>query len=62
MQKGDTLTGIAARFNVPYRALLIWNEITGGKKIMPGERLYIFMDSAYNRSPLEDSGIDIATD
>jgi hypothetical protein len=62
VQKGDTLTGIAARFNVPYRALLIWNEITGGKKIMPGERLYIFMDSAYNRSPLEDSGIDIATD
>lgn len=62
VQKGDTLTGIAARFNVPYRALLIWNEMAGGKKIMPGEKLYIFVDSLYSGSPLEDSGIDIATD
>jgi hypothetical protein len=44
VQKGDTLSGIAKRFNVPYRALTIWNNI-GGEKIFPGDKLYIFSNS-----------------
>ena len=44
VQKGDTLTGIAKQFNVPYKALTIWNA-AGGKKISPGDKLYIFSDS-----------------
>ncbi|MBP7342841.1 MAG: transglycosylase SLT domain-containing protein [Smithellaceae bacterium] len=42
VKRGDTLTGIAARFNVPYRALLIWNRLSRGSKIFPGDKLYIF--------------------
>ncbi|MFA7176882.1 MAG: LysM domain-containing protein, partial [Smithellaceae bacterium] len=44
VKKGDTLTGIAKRFNVPYRALTIWNP-GGGRKLSPGDKLYIFSDS-----------------
>ncbi|MHB8137575.1 MAG: lytic transglycosylase domain-containing protein [Smithellaceae bacterium] len=43
VKKGDSLTGIAARFNVPYRALKIWNSISSGT-ISPGDQLYIFSD------------------
>lgn len=44
VKKGDTLTGIAKQFNVPYKALTIWNA-GGSKKISPGDKLYIFSDS-----------------
>ncbi len=44
VKKGDTLTGIAKRFNVPYKALTIWNP-AGGRKLSPGDKLYIFSDS-----------------
>ena len=44
VRKGDSLTGIAARFNVPYRSLVIWNRISNGRKVTPGEKLYIFSD------------------
>jgi hypothetical protein len=44
VKKGDTLTGIAKRFNVPYRALTIWNP-GGGRNLFPGDKLYIFSDS-----------------
>lgn len=44
VKKGDTLTGIAQRFNVPYRALTIWNP-GGGRNLSPGDKLYIFSDS-----------------
>jgi membrane-bound lytic murein transglycosylase D len=45
VKKGDTLTGIASRFNVPFKALIIWNRITNGRKIAPDEKLYIFSDT-----------------
>ncbi len=45
VQKGDNLSSIAARFNVPLRALMIWNNITNGSRILPGNKLYIFSDS-----------------
>lgn len=60
VKKGDTLTGIASRFNVPYKALLIWNRITNGKKISPGEKLYIFSDSVKSANPSDSSGADPA--
>ena len=44
VKKGDSLTGIASRFNVPYKALTIWNSIGSSTKIAPGDRLYIFAD------------------
>jgi membrane-bound lytic murein transglycosylase D len=47
VQKGDNLSGLAERFNVPLPALLIWNRISAKKQIMPGDRLVIFP----NRTP-----------
>ena len=44
VKKGDSLTGIASRFNVPYKALTIWNSMGSSKKIAPGDKLYIFAD------------------
>ena len=54
VKKGDTLTGIAARFNVPYRALLIWNRLGRGSRIIAGDKLYIFSNdfkTGYLSSP-----------
>ncbi len=44
VRKGDTLTGIAARFNVPLKALMIWNRMSNGKKLTPGAKIYIFTE------------------
>ncbi len=56
VKKGDTLAGIAKRFNVPYKALTIWNGI-GGRKISAGNKLYIFSDNA---KPVSTSGNPVA--
>lgn len=42
VKKGDSLAGIAKRFNVPIRALKVWNRFPEGKKITQGEKLYVF--------------------
>ena len=42
VKKGDNLSTVAARFNVPVKAIMIWNGITNGKKIAPGDKLFIF--------------------
>jgi hypothetical protein len=42
IKKGDNLSNIAARFNVPVKAIMIWNGITNGKKLSPGDKLVIF--------------------
>ena len=42
VEKGDNLSSIAERFNVPLQALLIWNRISAKKPINPGDRLIIF--------------------
>jgi membrane-bound lytic murein transglycosylase D len=47
VEKGDNLSSIAQRFNVPLQALLIWNRISAKKPINPGDRLVIFP----NRTP-----------
>ncbi len=41
-KKGDNLSNVSARFNVPVRAIVIWNGITNGKKLAPGDKLIIF--------------------
>jgi hypothetical protein len=45
VQKGDNLTTIAAKFDVPLAALLIWNRIDLNRALQPGDRLVI-----HNRS------------
>jgi membrane-bound lytic murein transglycosylase D len=42
IKRGDNLSSIAARFNVPVKAIMIWNGITNGKKVTPGDKLVIF--------------------
>ena len=42
VKKGDNLTTIAERFNVPLPALLIWNRLDGKKAIHPGDRIVIY--------------------
>ncbi len=41
VQKGDNLSSIAARFNVPVAALIIWNRIDLKSPIHPGQRLIV---------------------
>jgi len=42
VKKGDNLSTIAARFNIPVKAIIIWNGINGRKKLTPGDQLIIF--------------------
>lgn len=42
VKKGDNLSRIASRFNIPVKAIMIWNSITSGKKLAPGDKLIIF--------------------
>ena len=42
VQAGDSLSLIAARFNVPLPALLIWNRVGFNETIHPGDRLVIY--------------------
>ena len=55
VRKGDTLTGIASRFDIPFKALLIWNGISAGRKIAPGDKLYIFSDTLKSVSSRENA-------
>ena len=41
VKKGDNLSAIADRFNVPLPLLLIWNRLNLNKPIHPGDRLII---------------------
>ncbi len=55
VKKGDTLTGIASRFDVPFKALLIWNGMNSNKKIAPGDKLYVFSDTLKSVSSQENA-------
>jgi len=44
VRKGDSLSSLAAQFNVPLQALLVWNRIPAKKQLNPGDRLIIFPD------------------
>ena len=51
VQKGDNLTAIAAKFNVPLAALLIWNRIDLKRALQPGDRLVIHNRSLPRSNP-----------
>jgi hypothetical protein len=42
VQEGDTLSGIAEKFEVPLAAILIWNRVDLRRPIHPGERLILY--------------------
>ncbi len=42
VKKGDNFSNLSARFNVPVRAIMIWNGISNGKKLAPGDKLIIY--------------------
>ena len=42
VKAGDNLSSIAKRFQVPLRALLVWNDLKGRHHIHPGDRLIIY--------------------
>jgi peptidoglycan lytic transglycosylase D len=42
VQSGDSLSTIAAKFDIPVAALLIWNRIDLNKTLYPGNRLVIY--------------------
>ncbi len=42
VKKGENLSSIAADFDVPLPALLIWNHLGSKKQVKPGDRLLIF--------------------
>jgi hypothetical protein len=44
VKKGDSLSEIAERFNVPLKALMVWNHLKNGQRIHPGDRLVISSD------------------
>jgi hypothetical protein len=41
VERGDSLSAIARRFNVPLTALILWNHLDPYKPIHPGDRLII---------------------
>jgi membrane-bound lytic murein transglycosylase D len=55
VKKGDNLSTVATRFNVPVKAIMIWNGITNGKKIAPGDKLFIF-SSNFQQANTDDVG------
>ena len=54
VKKGDSLSGIAQKFEVPLAALLIWNRIGINKVLHPGQRLVIFPAAAGRKTDLKD--------
>jgi hypothetical protein len=44
VKKGDNLSAIAERFNVPLPVLIIWNRLKLRKHIHPGQHLIIYSD------------------
>jgi len=45
VKKGDNLTAISERYNVPLPALFIWNRLKINQHIHPGDRLVIYPNS-----------------
>jgi hypothetical protein len=41
VKNGESLSSVAARFNMPIQALRIWNDLNSHTKIKPGDRLFI---------------------
>jgi membrane-bound lytic murein transglycosylase D len=58
VKKGDNLSTVAARFNVSVKAIMIWNGMTNGKKIAPGDKLFIFSGN-FQQSNTDDMELGI---
>ena len=54
VKEGESLSGIAQKFEVPLAALLIWNRIGLNKVIHPGQRLVIFPASGEIKTDQKD--------
>jgi hypothetical protein len=59
VKKGDSLSSIADRFNVPLAAIIIWNRLDLRAPIHPGDRLIIYQD--HMKSDLTDPGEERAS-
>ena len=53
VKKGESLSVIAERFNVPLQAILAWNRIPLKRKLNPGDRLIIFPNGKKLSEPQE---------
>jgi membrane-bound lytic murein transglycosylase D len=42
VERGDTLSSIANRFNVSTKAIMKWNGISNSRNVSPGDKLFIF--------------------
>lgn len=59
VQKGDNLSAIAEKFDVPLAALIIWNRIDLKRPIHPGQRLIIYAPEATGEDA--ESAVDEGT-
>jgi membrane-bound lytic murein transglycosylase D len=59
VKQGDSLSGIAKKFDVPVTALLIWNHIGINHVLQPGQRLVVFSPSVKHGNPPKESDGDI---
>jgi hypothetical protein len=58
VEKGDSLSGIAEKFDVPLAALLIWNRIGLHNVIHPGQRLVVSPPAGMRKTGTEASDGD----
>jgi hypothetical protein len=57
VRQGDSLSGIAKKFDVPITALLIWNHIGINHVIHPGQHLVVFSPAGkHANEPIERDG------
>jgi membrane-bound lytic murein transglycosylase D len=45
VEKGDSLSSIASRFNVSIKAIMKWNGISNTRNVSPGDKLFIFSNA-----------------
>lgn len=58
VRSGDNLSIIAERFNVPLKALLIWNHLDMNHPIQPGQRLVIYQPGRQDSNDASESEKD----
>jgi membrane-bound lytic murein transglycosylase D len=44
VQRGDTLSQIAERFNVSVRQLMTWNQIRSSTSLRAGQQIVVYVD------------------
>ena len=53
-KKSDSLSAVAARFNVSSKAIRLWNGVSSGQNIPPGSKLFIFSTKVQQTNADED--------